>query len=631
MQAAPVSKWSVRIVYQLHVVRELQPQVRSAGRTCHIPLPPNRSTAHRQANLLTRIAARPSGWYSAESSRIVPLRISSIISLRLSSRQSVGNSKSASAVDDPGRSISCTRTSPCSGMSSRFHSGSRKACASTIALPSSRTDSLVFDLAKLPRSGWNVVTTSIFAAAAAGPATSSCAASAKRFNSARRSSMTESTHPGDLQASGAVHGAWDAGKGDFFSSCIGEGGPLQWLGLAVFFLQFLAPHVMHLVHYELHHAVETTTAILRRSLRTVVIASALAGGIFLASRTISSRRGGGGGGVRLARSRDGMGNNASTIRTSGAGTADDPVVIDDDDDDHDHDHDGNNVNAGAIGGRSRGVGAPNSADGVRTDAQSSSSSSSSSSLLSSPSLALALVIAYVPLFISSPLLWNMFLEGITGGGGGGGGDSPRVGGRGIDGVVDIDDDGEGGDDGRAIVDSGFVHLVVLAILAHTVMAMAAHRVLRDVLFDGRSGIWAYPGNRRGGGIARGRGRKLTVTEIADIVRKVPVEEYVSEENVRTGDCSVARMKRMLSNRGAANAAMKSVERNDLVREIECIRNFNEECAICAEEYVEGDILRVTRCRHEFHLHCFDKWMYTFSTDTRPATHPTCPLCKATVV
>ena len=71
------------------------------------------------------------------------------------------------------------------------------------------------------------------------------------------------------------------------------------------------------------------------------------------------------------------------------------------------------------------------------------------------------------------------------------------------------------------------------------------------------------------------------------VRKVPVEEFVSEENVRTGDCSVARMKRMMSNRGAADVAAKCVERDDLVRELEGIRNFNEECAICAEEYVEG--------------------------------------------
>ena len=69
---------------------------------------------------------------------------------------------------------------------------------------------------------------------------------------------------------------------------------------------------------------------------------------------------------------------------------------------------------------------------------------------------------------------------------------------------------------------------------------------------------------------------------------MPVEEYLSEEDIRTGDCSVGRLKRMMSNRGAADVVeAKCVERDDLVRELEGIRNFNEECAICAEEYVEG--------------------------------------------
>lgn len=71
------------------------------------------------------------------------------------------------------------------------------------------------------------------------------------------------------------------------------------------------------------------------------------------------------------------------------------------------------------------------------------------------------------------------------------------------------------------------------------------------------------------------------------VRKVPVEEFVSEDDVRNGDCSIARMKRMLCNRGASEAAERCLERCDLVREVEKNRNFNEECAICAEEYVEG--------------------------------------------
>ncbi len=68
---------------------------------------------------------------------------------------------------------------------------------------------------------------------------------------------------------------------------------------------------------------------------------------------------------------------------------------------------------------------------------------------------------------------------------------------------------------------------------------------------------------------------------------MPVEEFVSEEDVRNGDCSIARLKRMLCNRGVLEAVERCIERADLVREVEKTRNFNEECAICAEEYVEG--------------------------------------------
>jgi hypothetical protein len=73
----------------------------------------------------------------------------------------------------------------------------------------------------------------------------------------------------------------------------------------------------------------------------------------------------------------------------------------------------------------------------------------------------------------------------------------------------------------------------------------------------------------------------------DAVQKVPVEEFVSKEDIRNGDCSISRLKRMLRNRGASEAAERCLERADLVREVEKNRNFNEECAICAEEYIEG--------------------------------------------
>ena len=171
---------------------------------------------------------------------------------------------------------------------------------------------------------------------------------------------------------------------------------------------------------------------------------------------------------------------------------------------------------------------------------------------------------------------------------------------------------------ESLFSNGFLHITSLALIAHGCMAIAAYRVMRGFTLNG---VPDYPGNRR-------LRRKLTVADIADIVRKVPVEEFVSENDYES--CSVTKLKRMLANRCKSQASEHCVERDDLIREIQKARHFHSECSICAEQFVEGDVLRVTKCQHEFHLHCFDRWIYTFATPSRPRTNPTCPFCKSEI-
>ena len=287
-----------------------------------------------------------------------------------------------------------------------------------------------------------------------------------------------------------------------------------------------------------HHSagLTTTTHAIRRALCVLVLATALAAGAAWGLRALSRREeeeegggerggGGGGGGGRRVDGATGRTGAASSASRTSSGTASDPVVIDDDDD--------GGGGRGGVGGARGAASAEANAPGVY-----------------SPALALTLMTAYVPLVIASPILWNVLRgfksaaaaaaaavavgvdgdeddgRGVSGGGGEGG-------------AVAIDDDDR--DDGGTTTfaapraDSGFATLVVLAMLAHSAMAMAAYRVLRDVLGGGN--VLVYPGNRREGGTAGrrgGRGRKLTVSEIADVGGCTPPPPDPCARNVPLG-------------------------------------------------------------------------------------------------
>lgn len=48
----------------------------------------------------------------------------------------------------------------------------------------------------------------------------------------------------------------------------------------------------------------------------------------------------------------------------------------------------------------------------------------------------------------------------------------------------------------------------------------------------------------------------------------------------------------------------------------------ETCAVCLENYKDGETLRILPCKHEFHKACIDPWLLN---------HRTCPMCKSNIL
>lgn len=262
----------------------------------------------------------------------------------------------------------------------------------------------------------------------------------------------------------------------------GGGGPLQYAGLLLFLLQFILPQVINVYNDVVISssdnnnisagAMDITFALL------MVAVVAIAVWVVFGWESNSDIENGGDAAAGAA-----VNNTAApSTTTAPVGSPENPVVIDDDE------NQATNINSSS------------NATSAGNDNNNLSLLDRVNSILQNLSPVYAMIAAgfILPLSIILPL----FLQ-------------------------------EGGGGLAALFnDRNTLQLSMFAFLAHSFMAVGAYRILRQVL-DGNVGT--YPGMRGGGGMRssrRGAARKYTVEDIAALVRKVPVEEFVSEDEVR---------------------------------------------------------------------------------------------------
>jgi hypothetical protein len=256
-----------------------------------------------------------------------------------------------------------------------------------------------------------------------------------------------------------------------------DGGPLQYAGLCLFALQFLLPQLMNVynITMEIQYQHQIPLAAVTFAFFLMVTATIVA--IWMFAFNINDS-------IHAEEEEEGEGGNNTTTTTlpseAPLGSAANPVVVDDDDDEHEMANNNSNNN------------------------NNNSNNDISSSLLDLANYARRTLQNLSPMhlmigagfILPLSMIIPIFLE---------------------EGAVAL------------FHDRNTLQLSMFAFLAHSLMAVGAYRLLRQVL---NGDVGTYPGMRRGvGGGGRRASRKYTMEDIAALVRKVPVEEFVSEEEV----------------------------------------------------------------------------------------------------
>ncbi|KAJ3103787.1 E3 ubiquitin-protein ligase rnf13 [Phlyctochytrium bullatum] len=80
------------------------------------------------------------------------------------------------------------------------------------------------------------------------------------------------------------------------------------------------------------------------------------------------------------------------------------------------------------------------------------------------------------------------------------------------------------------------------------------------------------------------------------------------------------------NGGPSNAGSSTSEAPPPEREEPLPAGASTNCAICFNDFEEGDRIRVLACSHLFHVSCIDPWLIAPEDDATATGHRTCPLC-----
>ena len=151
--------------------------------------------------------------------------------------------------------------------------------------------------------------------------------------------------------------------------------------------------------------------------------------------------------------------------------------------------------------------------------------------------------------------------------------------------------------------------------------------LACVLLSAAAIVWALRhgpiGPPAAGGAARqphqARQAPLDAGALRTLIHRLPLEPWLCSESRAT--LGVRELRERLHRRRVPTKGL--VERCELVDALEGSPHETL-CAICYDNFADGEELRMLPCNHAFHIECVDRWLLDCGANRRSVA---CPLCN----